>query len=147
MAPDERLAAGYPAGKEAGFRAKNHDVTDHSAMPDLVVIPDDVHQGLVVDRSGAPVSTPPDLEHVYAVGDCGKIHVALEHERLRVPGAIKHNTLLRGAPAYGAGEVRFRSGVVIKLNARSGTYQPPRQIEDFVRELLRRAGVTVEEGS
>lgn len=122
MAPDERLTAGYPAGKEAGFRAKNRDVTDHSAMPDLVVIPDDVQQGLVVGRSGTPVTTPPGLEHLYAAGDCGKIHVALEHERRRVAGAIKHNTLLRGAPAYGAGEMRFRSGIVIKFNARSGTY-------------------------
>jgi hypothetical protein len=138
---EERRAAGYPPGKEAGFEAKIRDVTTDTRIPDLIVIPDRVMNGLVTDSDGQPVTTPTEQMHIYVVGDCGKIYVALEHEQRRVPGAVKHNTLLRALPTFGAGEMKLDGGRVIHVNARSGTYQPPREIEDFVVELLRRAGV------
>ena len=49
---------------------------------------------------------------------------------------------MKGARAFGAGEIRFSAGHISGLNADSGTYRPPFETEDFVKELIRRAGVT-----
>ena len=142
MEPDERRTAGYPPGNDNGFEAMHDDVTTFSEVPDLFVLQERVDAGLVLDRAGQPLETPDDKTHLYVVGDCGKIYIALEHTKERVRGAVKHNTLLKGARAFGAGEIRFSAGHISGLNADSGTYRPPFETEDFVKELIRRAGVT-----
>lgn len=142
MESNERIAAGYPPGKDNGFSAKERGQTTRNHIEDLIVIPERVVEGLVRDSAGQPVTTPADKTHIYVVGDCGKIYIALEHEKDRtIPGAVKHDTLLEGKPTWGAGEIRFHNGKVAAVNVISGTYQPPKEIQIFVEELLRRAGV------
>ncbi len=145
MEPDDREAAGYQ-GPSDGYAAQHRGVTTENPIPGLVIVPDNVSSdGLVCDGHGEPLTTPTDKTHIFAVGPCGRIHIAFEHERKRsVAGAVKHDTLLRGAPAWGAGEIRFRAGVVVEINTQSGTYRPDRRIETFVRNLLKRSGVKQE---
>lgn len=140
-----RLEAGFPPGIDDGFRCLHDDVTTSSDVPDLMVLQEAVvADGLVQGPGGAPLTTPPGRAHIFVIGECGKIHVALGHGD-REEGAVKHNTLQRAQPCWGAGEIVFDVGRVVKVNAKSGSYRPPRTILPFVKELLVRAEVKVDD--
>jgi len=57
------------------------DVTTFSEVPDLFVLQERVDAGLVLDRAGQPLETPDDRTHLYVVGDCGKIYIALDTQK------------------------------------------------------------------
>lgn len=149
MTPEERRMMGYPAGlDEVGLPCQRSDQCNRSAVPDRFVLQERIQDGRVVDEAGIPLTTPVGLVHLYVVDDDGRILVGLEHTRDRsAPGAVKHNSLLRGANVFAAGELRFKSGRVREWNIKSGTYKPPREVSGFVRALFATAGVSSERDS
>jgi hypothetical protein len=143
LEPEERLLHGY-SGPAGGYypRPGILGTTTQNPIAVLIAIPEMVNEGLVRDAAGKPVTTPEGKKHLYVVGDCGKISIALEHEPNRnVPGCVKHDTLSRGAPTFGAGEIYLHEGRVIDVNNDSGTYRPAPANKVFIINLLERANV------
>lgn len=133
-----------PPGKEEGWPAKRDNCADHEAL-DLLRLRDRVSLGRIVDAAGDPLTTPPELVHLYAIDLDLECWIALETVQDRfAPDAVKHDTLLRGRNVYGAGEMRFDDGWLVVLNLFSGTYQVDAEWTDFVWRVVESHGVRMD---
>ena len=86
---------------------------------------------------------------IYAVGEDYSVHVGFDTpdaRKQKMDGAVKHETLYKGAPVRAAGEICVQSGIICAINDASGTYgtrgvilgDPGREAIDVdaVRDLL-----------
>lgn len=92
-----------------------------------------VRDGLLVDARGELLDTR--FAMIFVMTPEGTIYAT---NRQQV-GIFHHSTFVAGRPVAAAGEFWVREGVLERISARSGHYQPSWvQIRQFMRELQRR---------